>query len=101
MPGTRRVELPEDDAPQELPTVTVEFVGMPPYGREFVTSHTIERSSGKIGTASERKSFAGQGIEVPQDLVWDASNGYKVKVDASLVDLIEGLRSQEFLKVHE
>lgn len=91
----------KEEAPAEPTYVTVEFVGEPPYGREFISQHTIEKSSGTPGHKTERLSFAGQGIEVPEDLVWSKANGYKVLVNSELTGLIEGLRSQPFLKVHE
>jgi hypothetical protein len=81
--------------------VVVEYVGEPPYGREFLTSHTIQKSSADPKHRTERLSFAGQGIEVPEDLVWSKENSWKVKVDASLTDLLEGLRAQPFLKVRD
>jgi uncharacterized NAD-dependent epimerase/dehydratase family protein len=94
-------ELAEEPEPKEPEYVVVEYVGEPPYGREFHTSHTIEKSSGVLGHKTERKSFAGKGIEVPQDLVWHKDTGWIVKIDPSLTDLIEALRTQPFLKVHD
>lgn len=87
--------------PAEPEYVTFEYVGEPPYGREFLTSHTIHKSSATPGAKTEHLSFAGEGIEVPHDLVWSKANGWKVKVDASLTDLVEGLKRQPFLKVAE
>lgn len=79
--------------------VTVEYVGEPPYHREFLTSHTIHKSPA-TGKGSDL-SFAGQEIDVPQDLVWHRDTGWKLKVDASLTELIDGLRTQPFLKVRD
>lgn len=90
-----------EEASAEPTYVTVEYVGEPPYGREFISSHTIQKSSATPGHKSERLSFAGQGIEVPEDLVWNAANGYKLRINAELTDLVEGLRAQPFLKVSE
>lgn len=81
--------------------VTFEYVGEPPYGREFISSHTIQKSSAEPGHKTEHLSFAGQGVEVPQDLVWSKANGYKVRVDASLTALVEALKSEPYLKVRE
>jgi hypothetical protein len=92
--------LPESTEEQEPATVVVEYVGEPPYGREFLASHTIYKSSAVKGHKTEHLSFGGQGIEVPEDLVWSKDNNWKVKVDAGLTDLIDGLRRQPFLKVH-
>ena len=86
---------------QEPATVAFEYVGEPPYGREFITSHTIQKSSANPTHKTEKLSFAGAGIEVPEDLVWSATNNWTVKVDASLTDLIEGLKRQPFLKVRD
>lgn len=95
-------EVATEEAPPEEPQyVVVEYVGYPPYGREFHTSHTIQKSSADPKHKTERLSFAGRGIEVPEDLVWSAENDWKVKVDASLTDLVEGLRTQPDLKVHD
>lgn len=88
-----------DEKPQEKQYVEVEYVGHPPYGTEFLSSHTIRKSpaSGK----NEALSFAGQGIDVPEDLVWRKETGWKVKVDASLTDLLDALRTQSDLKVRD
>lgn len=85
----------------EPATVTVEYVGEPPYGREFITSHTIHKSSADPKHKTEKLSFAGQGIEVPEDLVWHKDTGWMVQVPADQTDLIEGLRAQSFLKVRD
>jgi hypothetical protein len=89
----------EDNAEKSM--VVVEYVGEPPYFTEFLSSHTIEKSSADPAHKSEKLSFRGMGIEVPQNLVWSRANGWKVKVDASLTDLIEALRSEPYLKVHD
>lgn len=81
--------------------VLVEYVGEPPYGREFISSHTIHKSSATLGHKTEKLSFAGQGIEVPEDLVWSKTNNWMVQVPADQTDLIEGLRAQPFLKVRD
>jgi hypothetical protein len=86
---------------EEPQYVVVEYVGHAPYGREFITSHTIQRSSAEPGHKTERLSFAGQGIEVPEDMVWHKDTGWVVKVDSSLTDLIEALRTQPDLKVRD
>lgn len=84
---------------QEPQYVVVEYVGHPPYGREFHTSHTIFKSPAE--GRNEHLSFAGQGIDVPENLVWSKETGWKVKIDASLTDLIEALRTQPDLKVRD
>jgi hypothetical protein len=94
--------LPETAEDQQEPKyVTFEYVGEQPYGREFLASHTIYKSSAVKGHKTEHLSFGGQGIEVPEDLVWSKENDWKVKVDASLTDLVEGLKRQPFLKVRD
>lgn len=82
-------------------TVTVEYVGEAPYFREFITSHTIQKSSADPKHKTERLSFGGQGIEVPEDLVWHKDTDWVVEVPADQTDLIEGLRKQPFLKVRD
>jgi hypothetical protein len=81
--------------------VLVEYVGEPPYYREFMTSHTIHKSSADPKHKTEKLSFAGQGIEVPQDLVWSADKDWMVQVPADQTALLEGLRKQPFLKVRD
>lgn len=101
-PNLERTDAQEEKATEpEDQFVVVEYVGHQPFGREFHSSHTIEKSSAKLGAPSERKSFAGQGIEVPEDLVWSKDTGWIVKVDRSLTDLLAALRTQPDLKVHE
>lgn len=98
-PGTTvETDVPVTEEPQY---VVVEYVGEPPYYREFLTSHTIQASSADPEDKTEKLSFAGQGIEVPENLVWHKDTGWKVKVPADLTDLLEGLRAQPFLKVHD
>ena len=92
-------EEPEESAEPEY--VVVEYIGHPPFGREFHSSHTIQKSSAKLGAKTEALSFAGQGVEVPEDLVWSKETGWIVKLDPSLKDLIAALRTQPDLKVHE
>lgn len=86
---------------QAKDTVTVEYVGEAPYYREFLTSHTIQKSSAVKGHKTEHLSFGGQGIEVPEDLVWHKDTDWVVEVPADQTDLIEGLRKQPFLKVRD
>ena len=91
----------ETEEAKEPQYVVVEYVGYPPYGTEFHTSHTIQKSSADPKHKTERLSFAGQSVEVPEDLVWHRDTGWKVKVDASLTDLLDALRTQPDLKVHD
>lgn len=108
-PGSRRAagaETPEVDEVEETEAeeaqyTLVEYKGQPPYGVEFLSSHTIEKSSADPSHKSERKSFAGQGIEVPEDLVWSRENGFKVKIRSDLTDLLDALRREPGFKVHE
>jgi hypothetical protein len=107
-PTMRGAEDPTDEEmasekteAQAKDTVTVEYVGEPPYYREFITSHTIQKSSAEPGHKTEKLSFAGQGIEVPKDLVWHKDTDWVVEVPADQTDLIEGLRKQPFLKVRD
>jgi len=97
-PAPGSTEETDVESPQ---WVTVEYVGHPPYGREFHSSHTIQKSSADPKHKTERLSFAGLGVEVPEDLVWRKETGWIVKVDASLTDLLDALRTQPDLKVHE
>jgi hypothetical protein len=100
MSPVRREAVPESEE-QEPEYVVVEYVGLPPYGTEFVGSHTIQKSSADPKHKTERLSFAGRGVEVPEDLVWSRENGYKVKVRSDLTDLLDALRAEPGLKVHE
>lgn len=100
-PTMRGAEDPTDEELAAPATVVVEYIGEPPYYTEFISSHTIHASSADPEDKTEKRSFAGEGIEVPEDLVWSKATGWKVKVDASLTDLLEGLRRQPFLKVHD
>lgn len=79
----------------------VEYKGVPPYGLEFLGSHTIQKSSAEVGHKTERLSFAGQGVEVPEDLVWSKENGFRVQVRSDLTDLLDALRREPGFKVHE
>jgi hypothetical protein len=90
-----------EQTPQEPEYVTVEYVGHPPYGTEFVSEHTIQKSSADPKHKTERLSFRGQGIEVPEDLVWNRENGFKVQVPADQTDLLEAMGTQPDLKVHK
>jgi hypothetical protein len=95
-------EAPESASePSEPQYVVVEYVGHEPYGREFIASHTIQKSSADPKHKTERLSFAGQAIEVPEDLVWHKDTGWVVKVDSTLTELIEALRTQPDLKVRD
>lgn len=91
----------QEEAEEAKNIVLVEYVGEPPYGREFITSHTIHKSSADPKHKTEKLSFAGQGIEVPEDLVWHKDTGWMVEVPADQTDLVEGLRAQPFLKVRD
>lgn len=95
--AAKRSEAEAED--EDAGYVTVEYVGEPPYYTEFLTSHTIYKSPA-TGKGSDR-SFAGQDIDVPQDLVWHRDTGWTLKVDASLTELLDGLRAQPFLKVRD
>jgi hypothetical protein len=88
----RKEAATEEAAPA---TVTVEYIGSPPYGTEFHTSHTIHK-----GKATK---FTNDGLtaDVPRDLVWHKSNGFKLDIPADETELLEALRTQPFLKVHE
>lgn len=88
----------DEDAPA---VVVFEYVGEEPYGTEFLTSHTIRKSSADKGDPTEHRSFRGQGVEVPEDLVWHKDTGWIVSVDASLTKLIEALKTQPYLKVRD
>lgn len=93
---------PEEQNEEEGPQfVRVEYIGHPPFGREFHSSHTIQKSSATPGAKTEKLSFAGQGVEVPEDLVWSKDTGWVVLVDANLTTLLDALRTQPDLKVHE
>lgn len=76
--------------------VQVEFVGEPPYHREFLTSHTIPRGKDTV--------FTRDGLikaDVPRDLVWHKEKGWMLEVDNTDTDLLAALKTQPFLKVHE
>jgi hypothetical protein len=90
-----------DNATEAPEYVEVEYVGEPPYGREFLTSHTIQKSSADPKHKTEKLSFAGQGIEVPEDLVWHKDTGWTVQIRADQTALLEALRTQPFLKVRD
>ena len=89
----------EDTEAAEPAYVLVEYKGEPPYGTEFLSSHTIQKSSADPKHATERLSFRGRGIEVPEDLVWNRENGFKLKVRADLTDLVDALRQEPGFKV--
>lgn len=107
-PGSRRptgvdpVEVDEEETPEEAPEyVVVEYKGLPPYGTEFLGSHTLEKSSAELGHKTEHKSFAGQGVEVPEDLVWSRENGFRLNVRKDLTGLLDALKREPGFKVHE
>lgn len=63
--------------------VLVEFVGSPPYGREFHRARTISKSE-----------FAAISVE-SESLSWSAENGWRVKVPASNTLLLEYFRGKD------
>ena len=91
----------EQDAEEAPEYVVVEYKGQPPYGTEFLGSHTIQKSSAEPGHKTERLSFAGQGVEVPEDLVWSKENGFRLQVRRDLTGLLDALRREPGFKVHE
>lgn len=92
--AAERLESLREEARKE---VLVEFIGTPPYGREFITAHTIEKSpaTGK----NEHLSFAGMGVDVPKTLVWSGLNNYMIGIEPG--PLLEALRTQPYLKIHD
>jgi hypothetical protein len=88
---------PETSGPTEHPEfIKIRFIGSPPYGTEFLESHTVFASPAE-GEGSER-SFADMGIEVPEDLVWSRKNRFLLKVPAAHGDLIEALLGEPHFK---
>lgn len=100
-PGKTDADSTEQVEEETAEYVVVEYKGQPPYGVEFLTSHTIEKSSAEPGHKTERKSFAGQGVEVPEDLVWGRHNGWRLPVRSDLTELLDALRREPGFKVHE
>lgn len=82
VPGEEEARALDDEDRAGTPEQWVEFVGVPPYGREFIGERIISRADAKKGWND---------LDPGKDLVWNKENNYRIPVsdlDEEVLDIL-------------
>jgi hypothetical protein len=85
----------EEATPEPAPSQRMKYVGVPPYGTEFLTSHTITKDN--VRSALERTGMAEDDVKEAvrgfKEVVWHRDRGWTADVSEMPAEMVEYLKN--------